>query len=945
MRRRRALLKLCWLFGGFLILIPISTIFADSGPTWLEPTLDDLDITVMDPWTRLDSNVTVVSAEDDFSNGHIEVEILDATTYDELRLYEEGSLSIDGSAVFWGDERIGTIDNELDGTDGHFRINFSSNAPLVNADFESGDFTGWNVNTSNNQMMGQVWSEGPLYDGTPPSVSKDSDPTFDDQDSGSGTAIVDSSDAYSGSYSAKLNISGHVTSGYGTGHSPSMTSSLFSANVGDSIVMHWKAAKTSDYYDVFGFVFEDKNTNGVWDTDESLQRLFHETGDQTSGWEDLETQLTIGGNLRFWFINGTYDQTGGKAIGSYLYIDGIELQIANVGVVDREIAEYIIEHIEYRNTACSPITTKEYEIRLEAADGEEGFSSAQISIDVPLMPIMEILGNGITIDNGATSPMTDDGTYFGLVNVDGGSSDRTYTIRNSGVTSLTLNNSPQISIQGDHSEDFSITQNPAKSVVVGDSTTFEVHFDPEASGTRDAIIWIENNDRCKAPYTFAIQGDSAGEPSVSTRIATEVSQTEATLNGKVNPGNSETEVTFEYGLTTAYGMVVTADQSPVTGGSEVSVNANITGLTPNTTYHYRVVADADLGTFPGEDMTFLTVDYPMVLFGTSTYPEDDSVIIKENIKEIIVEYSKNVWGDGSERAANSKSNYYLFEALGDGFQNTTCADIVANGVNEEDLQITIDSISYTSNSSEGPFVATLNINGGNPLDPGEYRLFICGTTSITDINGRKLNDGSADTYLNFEIESTLSGGGSGGSGSGTSKVDPGSLPVTGFAPSVKTILPGQKHGQEYQDLSPLVLAIPKLCVEGQILGVPYEDDDWNLTGLRDNVGWLEGSAFPTWEGNTVLTAHNYKSDGLPGPFNKLETLNYGDLVTIHAWDQDYIYEVRTRDIVNPDDTSWFNTSDYDMVTLITCKNYDESCGSYLNRVAVQAVLVDIEPIE
>ena len=934
MHRSKATLRLGCIVGGFLILIQSSIIFADSGPTWIQPALDDLDITVMDPWTRLDSDVTVVSAEDDFSNGHIEVEILDATSYDELRLFEEGNLSIDSSAVFWGDERIGTIDNELDGTDGHLRINFSSNAPLVNADFESGDFTGWSVDTNNNQMMGQTWSEGPLYDGSPPSVSLDSDPTYDDQSSGSGTAIIDSNNAYSGNYAAKLNISGQVTAGYGTGHSPSITSSLFSANVGDSIVMHWKAAKTSDYYDVFGFVFEDKDTDGVWDTDESLQRLFHETGAETDGWEDLETQLTIEGNLRFWFINGTYDQTGGRAIGSYLYIDGIELQIAEVGAVDRAIAEYIIEHIEYRNTACSPVTAKEYEIRLEAADGEEGFNSAQISIDVPPMPIMEILGNSITIENGDTSPTTDDGTYFGLVNVDGGSSDSTFTIRNSGVTSLTLNNSPQISIKGDNADDFSITQNPAKSVIVGDSTTFEVHFDPEAGGTRDAMIWIENNDRCKAPYTFAIQGDSAGEPIVSTRIATDLTETGAKLNGKVNPGNSETDVIFEYGLTTDYGMVVTADQSPVNGGSEVSVSANITGLTSNTTYHYRVVADADLGTFPGEDMTFLTVDYPTILFGTDTYPENESVIIKENIKEIIVEYSENVWGDGSERAANNKNNYYLFEALGDGFQNTTCANIAANGVNEEDLRISIDSISYTSHNSEGPFVATLNINGGDPLEPGEYRLFICGTTSITDINGDKLNNGLSDTYLNFKVESNLSGG--------SSTVDPSGLPTTGFAPSVKTILPKQKHDQEYQDLSSLVLAIPKLDIEGQILGVPFEGDEWNLTWLGDNVGWLEGTAFPTWDGNSVLTAHAYNSEGQASIFANLDQLAWGDEVIINAWGQEYVYKVRSvDDSIAPDDISVLEHENYPWITLISCKGYDEENNTYQYRVVVRAVQVDI----
>ncbi len=182
-----------------------------------------------------------------------------------------------------------------------------------------------------------------------------------------------------------------------------------------------------------------------------------------------------------------------------------------------------------------------------------------------------------------------------------------------------------------------------------------------------------------------------------------------------------------------------------------------------------------------------------------------------------------------------------------------------------------------------------------------------------------------------------------GSGSGTSSAGD-VLPYTGFPVGSVTELAVQPDNASYLETE-MQLEIPALDVSIPIVGVPGTDSGWDVTWLVDNAGYLEGSAFPTWEGNTVLTAHNYNSDGSPGPFNKLETLNFGDLITIHAWDQDYIYEVRTRDIVNPDDTSWLNTSDYDMVTLITCKNFDESSGSYLNRVVVQAVLVDIEPID
>ena len=96
--------------------------------------------------------------------------------------------------------------------------------------------------------------------------------------------------------------------------------------------------------------------------------------------------------------------------------------------------------------------------------------------------------------------------------------------------------------------------------------------------------------------------------SATTNAATSVTSTGATLNGSINANNASTAVTFEYGLTTSYGNTVTADQSPVTGTSATVVSYTLTGLTPNTTYHYRVIGLNSEGTTNGGDMTFSTTD-------------------------------------------------------------------------------------------------------------------------------------------------------------------------------------------------------------------------------------------------------------------------------------------------------------------------------------------------
>ncbi|MGE4214171.1 MAG: InlB B-repeat-containing protein [Anaerotignaceae bacterium] len=95
-------------------------------------------------------------------------------------------------------------------------------------------------------------------------------------------------------------------------------------------------------------------------------------------------------------------------------------------------------------------------------------------------------------------------------------------------------------------------------------------------------------------------------PTATTSTATSVTTTTATLNGSVNANNASTTVTFEYGTDTSYGTSVTAEQSPVMGTSLTAVSYSLTGLTPNTTYHYRVVGVNGAGTTYGDDQTFTT---------------------------------------------------------------------------------------------------------------------------------------------------------------------------------------------------------------------------------------------------------------------------------------------------------------------------------------------------
>ena len=172
----------------------------------------------------------------------------------------------------------------------------------------------------------------------------------------------------------------------------------------------------------------------------------------------------------------------------------------------------------------------------------------------------------------------------------------------------------------------------------------------------------------------------------------------------------------------------------------------------------------------------------------------------------------------------------------------------------------------------------------------------------------------------------------------------GGIPETGFTPNRLTTLPAQPADKLYTETNEMSLNIPSLGVQAPVVGVPSTSTGWDLTWLGKDAGWLQGSAYPTWNGNSVLTGHVYNADGTPGIFVNLSKMHWGDKITVKLQGQSYVYEVRqVLENVRPSDIDALMVhKENPWLTLVTCQGYDLVSDTYRWRIMVRAVLVKVE---
>jgi hypothetical protein len=135
------------------------------------------------------------------------------------------------------------------------------------------------------------------------------------------------------------------------------------------------------------------------------------------------------------------------------------------------------------------------------------------------------------------------------------------------------------------------------------NTTY--HFRLSAHNTGPAVTTVDQ--------TFTTPPSGPAPPSVVVGAPLAIAGG-FKLEGTINPNGVDTHYHVEFGETTAYGENLPEPDADIgAGSSSVAISQEVTGLQPNTTYHYRVVAGNAEGPGVSSDQAFTTPPEPPVV--------------------------------------------------------------------------------------------------------------------------------------------------------------------------------------------------------------------------------------------------------------------------------------------------------------------------------------------
>ena len=137
------------------------------------------------------------------------------------------------------------------------------------------------------------------------------------------------------------------------------------------------------------------------------------------------------------------------------------------------------------------------------------------------------------------------------------------------------------------------------------------------------------------------------------------------------------------------------------------------------------------------------------------------------------------------------------------------------------------------------------------------------------------------------------------------------------------------------------LYIPALEITGRVVHLTLDGGSWSVQGLGNNIGHLIGTSWFDDEvrGNIVLVGHVELRDGKQGIFSGLNRVPIGETIIVRNGNQSRRYRIEPSYKTEPDDLAPLYPSSNEIITLITCDDYDFFSNTYLSRHIVVASLI------
>ncbi len=361
------------------------------------------------------------------------------------------------------------------------------------------------------------------------------------------------------------------------------------------------------------------------------------------------------------------------------------LNITNIFMVGGNTTEFVVSGITLPTTVAAG-TSLDFTVTFTPAGA--GIRSTTLRIDnndtnenpynfviqgtgtLVALVEMNVRGNGQSIPDNSIYPVGTNHTAFGLATVGMTTVVRTFTIENLGSTALNLTGTPLVTVTGPHASLFTVIAQPSSNTISGGaSLTFDVEFNPNSPGAKNATIVIANSDTDENPYNFNISGTAKGTNNIYAygngndvvKGATTTALTNLTNFGSVAVTTGVKQNTF----------VV----SNLSGVTTYLSNATITGADAAM---FTVVAQPTNNGLGSGNSTSFTINFTPTSSG---------------IKNATVTF--NVYTDAARTVAEPIDPVYTFAISGNGIVFSPCTNNAVQTLAIQDFEAAPATPTYT----------------------------------------------------------------------------------------------------------------------------------------------------------------------------------------------------------------------------------------------------------